>query len=277
MIRGIDTATRLTAAKCKELKAAGIEFVGRYLVPTVDYLEWKALTKAEAEAITGAGLKLLTIWETAASRAKGGAAAGGADGIQALKCARDINMPTNGIIYFAVDFEAQAADMDAIEAYLLAARLRTAEYDIGVYGSYSVVEEMAKRKACSCFWQCVGWSNGQKSPALNVYQSMWSHPFCGISVDDNECADMDAAGIWTYEEDNMTGEQIYNKLNEYLREQPIPDWAQEELDQAVAMGITDGTRPMELVPRYQAAIMAKRATMKAKTKTRNTVKEHKIK
>lgn len=258
-MRGIDTATRLTAAKCKELKAAGVEFVGRYLVPAVGNLKWKALTKPEAEAITAAGLRLLTVWETTADRAKGGAAAGAADGAQALRCARDIGMPASGIIYFAVDFGAQSADMDAIEAYLRAAREQTAEYDTGVYGSYSVVEEMAKRKACSCFWQCVGWSNGKKSPALNVYQSMWSHPLCGISVDDNECADMDAAGIWTYEEENMTGEQIYNKLNEYLREQPAPDWAKEELEQAVAMGITDGTRPMELVPRYQAAVMAKRA------------------
>lgn len=28
---------------------------------------------------------------------------------------------------------------------------------------------------------------------------------------------------------------------------------------AVAMGITDGKNPMQLIPRYQAAIMAKRA------------------
>lgn len=65
-------------------------------------------------------------------------------------------------------------------------------------------------------------------------------------------------------EDNMTGEEIYNKLNDYLSEQPAPDWAQAELAQAVAMGITDGTRPMTLIPRYQAAIMAKRAVEQAK-------------
>lgn len=63
----------------------------------------------------------------------------------------------------------------------------------------------------------------------------------------------------TYEEDDMTGEQIYKALNEYLREQPCPEWAKAELEEAVAMGITDGSRPCELIPRYQAAIMAKRA------------------
>lgn len=62
------------------------------------------------------------------------------------------------------------------------------------------------------------------------------------------------------EDDDMTGEEIYNKLNEYLKTQPAPDWAQAELQEAIDAGITDGTRPMQLIPRYQAAIMALRAS-----------------
>ncbi len=61
------------------------------------------------------------------------------------------------------------------------------------------------------------------------------------------------------EDEDMTGEQIYEKLNEYLRELPLPDWAKDEFESAKMMSITDGTRPCELIPRYQAAIMAKRA------------------
>lgn len=61
------------------------------------------------------------------------------------------------------------------------------------------------------------------------------------------------------EDDYMTGEEIYKALNDYLRNMSAPDWAQKELAEAKALGITDGTRPMELIPRYQAAIMAKRA------------------
>lgn len=64
------------------------------------------------------------------------------------------------------------------------------------------------------------------------------------------------------EDEDMTGEEIYEKLNEYLKEQPIPDWAADELNEAIKAGITDGTRPMQLVPRYQAAIMALRASKK---------------
>ena len=65
-----------------------------------------------------------------------------------------------------------------------------------------------------------------------------------------------------YQEDDMTGEEIYTKLNEYLMDTPAPDWAQEELQEAIDAGITDGTRPMQLIPRYQAAIMAHRASKK---------------
>lgn len=64
------------------------------------------------------------------------------------------------------------------------------------------------------------------------------------------------------EEDNMSGEEIYNKLQEYLSKQPLPSWAKAELDEAVALGVTDGKNPMQLIPRYQAAIMAKRVLKK---------------
>ena len=60
-------------------------------------------------------------------------------------------------------------------------------------------------------------------------------------------------------EETMTGEEIYNALQEYLKAQSLPDWAEEELKEAVELGVTDGKNPMQLVPRYQAAIMAKRA------------------
>lgn len=61
------------------------------------------------------------------------------------------------------------------------------------------------------------------------------------------------------EEDIMTGKEIYDALQSYLAEQPAPDWARGELEEAKRLGITDGSRPMQLIPRYQAAIMAKRA------------------
>lgn len=49
---------------------------------------------------------------------------------------------------------------------------------------------------------------------------------------------------------------------ERQKKEDLPAWAREELQEAVEMGITDGERPMQFIPRYQAAIMAMRAAKK---------------
>ncbi len=67
----------------------------------------------------------------------------------------------------------------------------------------------------------------------------------------------------TEREDSMNGEEIYRKLNGYLKAQPVPEWAKAELEEAVKLGITDGENPCELVPRYQAAVMAVRVVKTA--------------
>lgn len=60
-------------------------------------------------------------------------------------------------------------------------------------------------------------------------------------------------------EDIMTGKEIYEALRDYLKGQKIPADCMEEYQEAVRLGITDGTDPCQPVPRWQAAIMAKRA------------------
>ena len=66
------------------------------------------------------------------------------------------------------------------------------------------------------------------------------------------------------QEETMTGKEIYDALNAYTATLPVPDWAKEELAKAKAAGITDGSAPMQLIPRYQAALMAYRAYELAK-------------
>ena len=50
----------------------------------------------------------------------------------------------------------------------------------------------------------------------------------------------------------MTGKEIYEALNDYLKAQPMPAWAEKELAEAAELGLTDGKDPMALIPRYQA-------------------------
>lgn len=167
-IRGIDTAATVTAKAASILKAEEYAFVGRYLSKTSGVNAWKVLKADEAMRIHNAGLAILLIWETAAARAKGGSPAGAEDGTAARALAEALGVP-DGTIYFTVDYNAPAADYDAVEAYLRAARAAVSPYSAGVYGSRAVCDAMSERGAVRYFMQCVAWSNGMGN-ACDVYQ-----------------------------------------------------------------------------------------------------------
>ncbi|SFH21618.1 S-layer homology domain-containing protein [Desulfotomaculum arcticum] len=185
-MKGIDCATPLTVETAKTIAATGMKFICRYLVPNTPSMAWKRLTKQEAEAITTAGLNIISVFETSANRSTGGAAAGKADGALALKEALEIGQPKGTVIYFAVDYDAQPKDYSVIEQYLGAAASVLVDYNIGVYGSFNVVEEMARRGVVNNFWQTYAWSQGKKSQYVNIYQYKNDQALAGINVDFNE-------------------------------------------------------------------------------------------
>lgn len=183
-ILGIDCAAPLTKAKAKIIADKGHKFVARYLVP--ERLAWKRLTKAEAEAITANGMKVVSVFETTADRPRGGAAAGNADGLEALNEAKLIGQPLGTTIYFAVDYDAAKSDFDKIENYLRAVTAVLPGYNVGVYAEYEVIEEMSKRKACQSFWQTYAWSSGKKSTYANIYQYENGVNIEGMTIDLNQ-------------------------------------------------------------------------------------------
>ena len=194
MIKGCDTAARLNADQAAQLRELGYEFILRYCVPT-SYS--KAITAEEADALLSAGFAVGLCWETTASRAKGGAVVGLADGRDAKKCAEDLGAPEGTVIYFAVDYDAPQTDMDKIAAYMTAAASVCAPYRLGIYGPYSVIEDMAWREIGDAYWQCVGWSGGKVSPAMTMYQKEWNIKTPVTRVDNNYTSTLD--GFWRRE------------------------------------------------------------------------------
>ena len=200
--RGVDTAATVTAPAAAKLAADGYSFVGRYLSRTSGVNAWKVLKAPEAARIRGAGLAILLIWETAAARAKGGSPAGAEDGTAARALAEALSVP-GGTIYFAVDYNAPAADYDAVEAYLRAARAAVSPYSAGVYGSRAVCEAMSGRGAVRYFMQCCAWSTGQ-SELCDVYQYQGQNGPAAralaakldLAVDLCVAADLRTAGMW---------------------------------------------------------------------------------
>lgn len=182
MTKGFDCSTPLTAQKAAAFVGNGYKFVARYLVPSGA----KALTKNEADAISEAGLQIVSVFETTASRALGGKAAGTADGETALQVAAQVGQPEGSCIYFAVDFDVTAAQMPTVIAYIKAASDATPMYTTGVYGSYAVMEAVYAAGACSRFWQTYAWSAGKKSTFINIYQYLNDVMANGIAVDYDE-------------------------------------------------------------------------------------------
>ena len=116
--KGIDTAAKISTQTAAKIAEQNLSFVGRYLTNP----NWsKSLTDDEAQRLHNAGLGILLIWETTAARCKGGEEAGKQDGYSAYSYAKQIGVPDNMVIYFAVDYNAPKNDYAAIEAYLYAA------------------------------------------------------------------------------------------------------------------------------------------------------------
>ncbi len=166
MTKGFDCAAPLTAEVARSFAADGMEFVCRYLVPS----GWKRLTRDEAEVITAAGLKIGSVWETTADRALGGYAAGVTDGRKAAEVAEAVGQPKGSCIYFAVDFDATAAQMPTVLDYIRGASEATPEYYTGVYGSYAVIEAARAAGVCSRYWQTYAWSRGCRSNPIHIHQ-----------------------------------------------------------------------------------------------------------
>lgn len=260
-IKGVDNAAPVSQKAAAALYAAGIRFSGRYLVPTYGGTNWKALTEAEAEGILAAGLALLLIWEMDAERPKGGAKAGAQDGARARQLAQDMGVPDGTAIYFAVDYCPADGEYDTIAEYLRAAAAACGGYTVGVYGSYYVVEAMAKRNACKKFWQCVAWSNGRVSDKAATYQYQWQGGAearaitakCGFAVDMNACSDMGDAGLWqpksVMEYDDGEGGKIYVSTP---ATQPAP-WYADAMEWAEREGLIRDGRPNDYVTRAELA------------------------
>jgi len=190
MAKGFDCATPLTAAQARLFASQGFTFVGRYLAEAGS---WKRLSPAEALRITEAGLYIVSFFERYANRVREGAGAGEIDGKLALQYAKEVRQPPGSVIYAAVDYDAPVRDYDAIAAYLEAFDAEIVGYELGVYGSYSVVKAMHERGAANKLMQTYAWSRGLRYDPISIYQYKNDVTVNGVGIDYNE-SNGDAGG-----------------------------------------------------------------------------------
>ena len=172
-----------------EWKKDGISFVCRYFSKT----QSKNLTLDEALLLSKAGLDIVVIWETTATRALDGHVAGQADATLAENMKASVKMPENRPIYFAVDCDTTAHKVlgyfDGINEVLRPDL-------VGVYGSYQVVEGIMSAGNANWGWQTSAWSKGKVSEKAHIYQYRYDYRGGGLESADVNKALKDDFGQW---------------------------------------------------------------------------------
>jgi hypothetical protein len=199
MPRGFDT-TRDISQHVTSIKAQGYDFVARYLSQS----HWKAVGPNEASAVASVGLALVLVYEdcpTCSSYFSFGR--GQADGLRAAQQASLIRAPSNTVLYFAVDYDADSNDISgAIKDYFngVAGALRSyaaanqTTYRTGVYGSGTTCGEITGAGLARCGWlaQSTGWRGHDTYHAWSIRQWLPA-VIAGLSVDpDDAIADFGA-------------------------------------------------------------------------------------
>lgn len=199
MLKGIDTAQNCQAV-ASQLAAKGIRVVARYYNVNDP---GKNLTAPEAQALSAAGLKIVAVWENGFPTTPGYFSyhMGLTDATSALAIAKKVGQP-NGAIYFAVDFDASAQDLEGvIRSYFVGVAKVFQQvgnpYAIGVYGSgltCSTVERIFPGIRYAWMAMSTGWAGYKAFTGWSILQ-LESQSIAGLSCDIDEC--MNDCGAFT--------------------------------------------------------------------------------
>jgi hypothetical protein len=147
-----------------------------------------------------AGVGIVLVWETTASRAGQGYDAGYRDASIAFPQAKTMGMPDGKPIYFAVDYD---ADPRAVDPYFKGiydwARTHFADGQatsrIGVYGGHDVVKYIRDRGYAKYMWQATAWMKGKGWHSEAMQQYGINKTVAGVNVDWNRVTGSDY-GVW---------------------------------------------------------------------------------
>jgi hypothetical protein len=163
-----------------QLVGAGKRFALRY-VSSPGHA--KNLTRDEADALTAAGIDIGIVFELTASRALGSRATGQYDAASARSQVITLGGPTDGgVIYFAVDFDAQPDQMATVLAYGEGWADVLGRDRCGPYGSYRVTKAFLDAGFAYGF-QTYAWSGGLWEPRAQLQQYRNGQPLGSGTVD----------------------------------------------------------------------------------------------
>ena len=203
---GIDCAVDCTS-HAAAIGSSAAKVVGRYYRwPTSKY---PSFTHAEALSLSQAGLSILTLWESASSTIANFSFNDGVDqGTSAINQALKAHQPAGTPIYFAVDYDAPAADVsggiaDYFAGVQHAIDSLKAGYQIGVYGSGRTCSWLLSHGPASHAWlaNASKWAGSGTFHDWNVLQGSSDLKIAGLTGGPNSDYDSNevkaSAGTFT--------------------------------------------------------------------------------
>lgn len=192
------------------IRAAGFDFVVRYLSDGGPGLPGKLLTPDEADRLRAAGVDIVANWETTADRMLGGYAAGQYDAAVALAQAQACGMSGDRPIYFSADWDAYESQQGVINDYLRGAAEVIGVENVGIYGGYWPLSRALDAGVAHWAWQTDAWSGGNRDDRAQLHQRIGTAVVGGVECDVNEAL-ADDFGQWSYipaPEQEAGGEEV---------------------------------------------------------------------
>jgi hypothetical protein len=185
-----------------QLKAAGIQAVGRYMGQDVTK-DGKNLTAAEAKLLTAAGIGIFTIFEYGAAQVLKGATQAAKDVALAREQRHETGMPFDRPFYYAADFDITDYAPNSTDPlrklgpageYWAYMKAHQGIAHSGGYGGYWLVSRLFDAGLIRWGFQTVAWSGGQWDERACLRQGGKTALGGVVDLDTPERADF---GQWT--------------------------------------------------------------------------------
>lgn len=178
----------------EEFKRSGYSFALRYVVPSIPGKMVSALEVASAHA---AKVDVGFVYETTGTTWQGGMTAGEEDGAASIDAIASIKAPKGIAVYHAVDSQVMDSEMPTVIQWVAGLTKSMTDYQVGVYGQFSVMQAIARAYPHVLLWQTPAWSSGGVYPALEIFQD--SQVTIGAITLDTDSLLEESAGFWKAE------------------------------------------------------------------------------
>jgi hypothetical protein len=183
MSKGLDYAGGRPSAAA--IKAAGFDFVVRYLTPGGPGLPGKLLLPTEADDLRANGVDIAGNVELYANRMAEGFGSGVADATTGYNQHRACGGPANRPIYFSADWDVQPGQLPSVFEYLRGAAGVIGANNVGIYGGFRVVQAALAGGHAAWGWQTGAWSQGLECPTRHIHQDINQVTVDGVTCDTN--------------------------------------------------------------------------------------------